>query len=67
MTEHDILPDGITDIAGGEIDDDVLMLSPSELGPEEFMIDDNRNITVRKRNVVVDAKTKVRISQRSKF
>lgn len=61
MTEHDILPDGITDIAGGEIDDDVLMLSPSELGPEEFMIEDNRNITVRKRNVVVDAKTKVRI------
>ena len=61
MTEHDIIPDGITDIAGGEIDDDVLMLSPSDLGPEEFMVEDNRNITVRKRNVVVAAKTKVRI------
>lgn len=61
MTEHDIIPDGITDIAGGEIDDDVLMLSPSDLGPEEFMIDDSRNITVRKRNIVVAAKTKIRI------
>jgi len=61
MTEHDILPDGITDIAGGDIDDDVLMLSPVELSNEDIRIEDNRNITVRKRNVVVGAKTKVRI------
>jgi|GEM_PF-5690983 len=61
MADHNILPDGITDIAGEEIDDDILMLSPVDMGVEEFRNEDNRNITVRKRNVLVAAKTKVRI------
>lgn len=58
----DILADGVTDIAGGEIDTDGIMLFPDDmLTAGETRIQDNRRITDRKRNLLVSSKTKVKV------
>ena len=58
----DILPDGVTDIAGGEIDTDSIMLLPGDMMTNsERRVNDERKITERKRNLLVASKTKVRV------
>lgn len=58
--DFDIIPDGVNTIAGGEVDDDTLMILPGEL------VDvptgrDLRKITERRRNLLVASKTKVQV------
>jgi len=58
----DILPDGVTDIAGGDVDTDGIMLFPGDmLTNSERSVNDQRKITERKRNLLVASKTKVQV------
>ncbi|MBT93217.1 MAG: hypothetical protein CMA60_00115 [Euryarchaeota archaeon] len=58
----EIIPDGVTDIAGGEVDTDAIMLFPGDMTTSsERSTNDNRKITERKRNILVPSKTKVQV------
>lgn len=58
----DVLPDGVTDIAGGNVDTDGIMLFPGDmLTRSEKRVNDQRKITERKRNLLVASKTKVQV------
>ncbi len=61
MTEHQ--PDGITDIVTNDQDSDEIVLMPSEFynQPIDLMTGDNRNITERRRGLIIGAKSRERV------